>query len=326
MESKDDDDEKIELQQEVIYLETVISQGRQLVDKLNSDINTYREQLGEATSVQAQLQEDNAQIQQRLDAANAEACSAQLKIADFEKQCEELNAKLAEANSQCKDTELQLRGAEGKVSEHERELDHLNKWGDDLEELLTMTKETLEEAKQKKRELNAEITELKRQNQKTAADLEHERVTARAEFQHEVQRLKEQLEAAQEELESEIEQQKRQTQTISDLESQLRNEKLRSQALEDKFWRANDKLEDGEERWQKERAYLEETKRDLQQRIRRLQQPDADDTIACFQHQKPAPAARPPGSGGLPPEKKINFALKLGNSEQVLVLLSYITA
>jgi len=135
-----------------------------------------------------------------------------------------------------------------------------------------------------------------------------------------------QQEAKTEELESEIEQQKRQTPTISDLESQLRNEKLRSQALEDKFWKAKDKLEDGEERWQKERAYLEETKRDLQQRIRRLQQPDADDTIACFQHQKPAPAARPPGSGGLPPEKKINFALKLGNSEQVLVLLSYITA
>ena len=32
------------------------------------------------------------------------------------------------------------------------------------------------------------------------------------------------------------------------------------------------------------------------------------------------------GSGGLPPEKKINFVLKLCNSEQVLVLLSYITA
>ena len=31
------------------------------------------------------------------------------------------------------------------------------------------------------------------------------------------------------------------------------------------------------------------------------------------------------GSGGLPPEKKNNFALKLCNSEQVLVLLSYIT-
>jgi len=29
---------------------------------------------------------------------------------------------------------------------------------------------------------------------------------------------------------------------------------------------------------------------------------------------------------GLAPEKKINFALKLCNSEQVLVLLSYITA
>ena len=31
-------------------------------------------------------------------------------------------------------------------------------------------------------------------------------------------------------------------------------------------------------------------------------------------------------SGGLPPEKNNNFALKLCNSEQVLVLLSYITA
>jgi len=34
----------------------------------------------------------------------------------------------------------------------------------------------------------------------------------------------------------------------------------------------------------------------------------------------------PVGVWGFAPEKKINFALKLCNSEQVLVLLSYITA
>jgi len=72
---------------------------------------------------------------------------------------------------------------------------------------------------------------------------------------------------------------------------------LRTQDLEDKFWRAQNEFERWEERWKQEKAYLEESRRELQQRLRRQHQAAANDTIVSIQHQKPAPAAaaRPPG-------------------------------
>jgi len=265
VERKVEGDEIIGLQQHIEKLESVISQGRLMIDKLKSDVASLEEQLEHTASENRELHESNTKLQMHLETVSQQNDLLQSQHAQLEQQHEQLQSK----DSQCK-------AAEQKVFDLQRELERAAE---------TANHENLQKIKEQQEKIEKLEDELGKLNL-WADRMEVDYADRLEEIDDEIkdnERLKSELEQstlASSKLKAEMEKLRSQNPSDSELYNQLREERLANNRLKNKL----EKLQDEHERrfgQQKELiAQLEEDRRKLQNDLRR-QQKAVNETYAA---------------------------------------------
>jgi len=173
----------------IVELDCIISKGRLIVERQQSDIGDYEKQLEEAATMNRQLQDDNANLQKRLDEKTE---SLTMENADFKERYEQLQSALETANAQYKT-------AKDKIADLQQELERSAETASDNEQMLKEHKKQIRHLKEDVEKLdrwserleneNSELRELHRENEPKVAELESQLAQSRSEWKKQIETL-----------------------------------------------------------------------------------------------------------------------------------------